>query len=135
MSINVEQIQTHFQALASHVPLRPVRSVEDYERAVTALNDLLDQGAADEGHPLANLAAVLGELVGDYEDSHYPSPDVSGVQMLTFLMEQNSLKQSDLPEVGTQGVVSEILSGKREINLRQVRGLKQRFGVSADAFV
>jgi HTH-type transcriptional regulator/antitoxin HigA len=32
-------------------------------------------------------------------------------------------------------VVSEILSGKRELNLRQVRALGQRFGVSPATFV
>jgi HTH-type transcriptional regulator/antitoxin HigA len=54
--------------------------------------------------------------------------------MLKFLMQQHGLKQGDLPDIGTQGVVSEILNGKREINLRQVRKLKELFGVSADAF-
>jgi HTH-type transcriptional regulator / antitoxin HigA len=83
---------------------------------------------------LANLVTLLGELIGDYDDQHYPNPEVSGVEMLKFLMEQHGLKQSDLPEIGSQGVVSEIIRGKREINLRQVKSLKERFGVSADAF-
>jgi antitoxin component HigA of HigAB toxin-antitoxin module len=33
------------------------------------------------------------------------------------------------------GVVSEILTGKRELNLRQVRALSARFGVSAATFL
>ena len=47
-------------------------------------------------------------------------------------MEQHRLVQSDLPEVGSQGVVSEILRGKRRLNARQVRALTQRFGIPAD---
>lgn len=35
----------------------------------------------------------------------------------------------------TQGFVSEILTGKRELNIRQVRALSERFGVSAATFV
>jgi HTH-type transcriptional regulator/antitoxin HigA len=58
-----------------------------------------------------------------------------GVQALKFLMEQHGLKQSDLSEIGSQGVVSEILMGKRELNIRQVRALSERFGVSAATFV
>jgi HTH-type transcriptional regulator / antitoxin HigA len=50
-------------------------------------------------------------------------------------MRQHGLTQSNLPEIGSQGVVSEILSGKRELNVRQVRALARRFGVAADAFL
>ncbi|MCD8517956.1 MAG: helix-turn-helix domain-containing protein [Burkholderiaceae bacterium] len=50
-------------------------------------------------------------------------------------MQQHGLKQKDLPEVGSQGVVSEILSGRRELNVRQVRALAKRFGVSAKTFL
>ena len=50
-------------------------------------------------------------------------------------MAEHDLRQADLPEVGSQGVVSEILSGKRELNVRQIRALAGRFGVSAAVFV
>jgi HTH-type transcriptional regulator/antitoxin HigA len=50
-------------------------------------------------------------------------------------MQQHGLKQSDLPEIGSQGVVSEILAGKRALNVRQVKTLSVRFGVSTATFV
>ena len=51
-------------------------------------------------------------------------------------MDQRGLTQSELAhELGSQGVVSEILSGKREMNLRQMRVLAVRFSVPATAFV
>lgn len=134
MSKNMQALVKHFNAINAEIPLRPIRDAESYEAAVAAMNRLLDAGGADEGHPLADLVATLGELIGEYDDQHYPAPDVSGVAMLQFLMEQHGLNQSDLPEIGTQGVVSEIINGKREINIRQVRKLKARFKVSADAF-
>lgn len=135
MSANIKTLEKHFMALEQFVPLKPIRTMVDYEKAVEVLNELLDAGAADESHALANLAATLGELIGDFDDHHFPAKDVSGAAMIRFLMEQNGLKQGDLPEIGTQGVVSEILRGKRDINVRQVRSLKLRFGVSADAFI
>lgn len=135
MNAQLEQIADHFRAVEEVIPLRPIRNQTDYDEAVVALNRLLDAGAADENHPLANLAATLGELIGDYDDENFALPEVTGVQMLSFLMEQHGLKQSDLPELGSQGVVSDIIRGVREINLRQVRQLKDRFHVSADAFV
>lgn len=133
-ALAIKRLVTHFNALEQVVPLHPIRAESDYDAAVRAMNMLLDAGAGNESHPLANLVATLGELIGDYEEQHHARPEVSGVDMLKFLMEQHGLTQSDLPEVGTQGVVSEILRGKRELNLRQVKGLKARFGISADAF-
>lgn len=50
-------------------------------------------------------------------------------------MDEHGLNQSDLPEVGSQGVVSEILRGRRQLNVRQVRALSERFGVSPAVFI
>jgi HTH-type transcriptional regulator/antitoxin HigA len=48
---------------------------------------------------------------------------------------RNNLKQSDLPEIGSQGVISEILSGKRHFNVRQIKLLSKRFNVSPAVFM
>ena len=60
---------------------------------------------------------------------------VCGVDVLCFLMEEHGLTQSDLPEIGSQGVVSEVLRGKREPNIRQIRALAKRFQVSPAVFI
>ena len=131
----IAEITSHFQALSSVVPLRPIRTGVDYEKAVTALNRLLDAGAANEQHPLADLVNTLGTLIGEYDDVHYPAQEVSPLAMLRFLVDENSLTQSDLPEAGSQGVVSEVLNGKRELNARQIKALSARFHVSPSVFV
>ena len=48
---------------------------------------------------------------------------------------KNGLRQSDLPEVGSQGVMSEVLAGKRRLNARQVKALAQRFKVAAEVLL
>ncbi len=48
---------------------------------------------------------------------------------------EHHLTQSNLPEIGSQGVVSEILSGQRELNVRQIRALASRFHVSPAVFI
>ncbi len=135
-ALAIQKIAKHFQAINAAIPLHPIRTKADYSRAVDALNELLDAGAADESHALADLAATLGELIGDYDDKHHPLPaDLTGVDMLRFLMQQQNLNQADLRELGSQGVVSELLSGKRDLNIRQVKQLSQRFGLPAAAFI
>ena len=131
----VSELTRSFAVLSKHVPLHPIRTEAEYDAAVAALHGLMDAGAADEKHPLADLAATLGELVGDYDDAHYPAGKASSSELLNLFMEQHGLKQSELPEVGSQGVVSEVLRGKRELNLRQMRALATRFSVPVSLFV
>ncbi len=131
----VAEITARFHALTSIVPLNAIRHANDHDKAVAMLNQLLDAGAAEENSPLADLVNTLGALIGDYEDTHHPAADVPPVATLRFLMEQNRLTQSDLPEVGTQGVVSEILRGKRDLNIRQIKALAGRFHVPASVFI
>lgn len=54
---------------------------------------------------------------------------------LASLMQVHGLRQTDLPAVGSQGVVSEMLSGKRHLNARQIAALARRFSVQAEVFL
>jgi hypothetical protein len=59
----------------------------------------------------------------------------AAAEMLRHCMEEHGLTQSDLPEAGSQGVVSEVLNGKRELNVRQIRALARRFQVAPAVFI
>lgn len=131
----VAKITAHFEALTSFVPLHSLTNQDDYAKAVAVLNQLLDAGAAEENHPLAGLVNTVGMLISVYDDSHNPPGTVAPAAVLRLLMDQHHLSQSDLPEVGSQGVVSEILRGKRELNVRQIRSLAARFNVPASVFI
>jgi HTH-type transcriptional regulator/antitoxin HigA len=131
----MKRVAGHFAAISQVVPLHPIRNQRDYDRAVKVMQQLLDHGGADENHPLGDLVEFLGELIANYDDVHYPMKTVTPVAMLRFFMEQHSLTQSDLPEIGSQGVVSEVLRDKRSLNARQIKALAQRFGVSPAVFI
>lgn len=133
--IDINTVTDHFKALSSVVPLHAIHTEQDYDKAVSVLNLLLDAGAANEAHPLSDLVDTLGTLIGEYEDIHYQPEKVSPVDMLRFFMTQHNLTQSNIPEIGTQGVVSEILSGKRNLNVRQIYAISQRFNVPAHLFM
>jgi HTH-type transcriptional regulator/antitoxin HigA len=118
------------------VRLAAIHNQADYERSVEFMNQLLDVVGDDKEHELADMLELLGQLIEDYESQHYALPNAEPAQVLRFLMEQHDLKQADLAsELGTQSVVSEILSGRRQINARQAKALAQRFGVSAAVFI
>lgn len=124
-----------YRVLRRQVPLGVIRSKAEYDRAVTALDTIIDEIGEDEAHPLADLAEALGVFIEAYDNAHYQTLAPSPREMLRFLMEQNALTQSDLPEIGSQGVVSEILSGKRSLNVRQISRLAKRFHVSPGVFL
>jgi len=132
MSEMLKELNEHWAVV------EPVLSISDeaeYEAAMARVDALIDEGALNPEHPLHSLLNVLGTLIHAYEERHHPMPAISSVQMLRFLMEQHGLKQTDLPEIGTQSVVSEILRGKRTLNVRQIARLAARFHVPADVFM
>ena len=116
-------------------PWLTIRNERDYDAAIKRLNALLDEVGDNERHPLFSFVDTLGTLIHVYEEEHYPMPESSGVEILRFFMEEHALKQTDLTEIGSQGVVSEILNGKRELNVRQIRLLAKRFHVSPAVFI
>jgi HTH-type transcriptional regulator/antitoxin HigA len=132
MTLVSDELKNHWTNIA---PLLTIRNEREYNAEVKRLNELLDEIGDDEKHPLYGLLDTLGTLIHAYEEAHDPIPAASGVEVLRFLMSEHGLTQSDLPEVGSQGVVSEILNGRRELNIRQVRSLAERFKVSSAVFL
>ena len=132
MTTLTPDIQTHWVNIR---PYLTIRNEREYDSAIKRLNNFLDEIGTDERHPLYDLLDTLGTLIQVYEARHHPMPDCSGAEMLQFLLDEHGLTQSDLPEVGSQGVVSEILNGKRQLNVRQIRALAKRFHVSPAVFI
>ena len=108
---------------------------KEYNRLVHILDSVIDEVGENESHPLASLMETLGSLIESYEDQNIPEIEGRPGDTLKTLMEEHDLKQSDIPEIGSQGVISEILSGKRQFNVRQIKLLSNRFNVSPAVFM
>ncbi len=132
MSTIAPEIKQQWTLIA---PYLTINNDQEYEQAVARLNTLIDEVGTNEAHPLYSLLDTLGILIEVYESENYEIPDCTGVEMLLYLMEEHSLTQSDLPEIGSQEVLSEIINGKQELNIRQVKALAQRFQVSSSVFI
>jgi len=131
MTVLTRDLHAHWQAIS---PILTIQNEDEYDAAIERLNLLLDDVGTNEAHPLYELLDTLGTLIHVYEEEHIMMPVSGGVDMLEYLMDEHGLGQSDLPEVGTQGVVSEILNEKRQLNVRQIRMLAERFCVSPAVF-
>ena len=131
----IQEANSEYRRIRQRIPLGVLHSEKEYENAVTVLDEILDEIGENEDHPLADLAETLGFFIESYEDDHTPISESTGPEILKNLMEDYGLKQSDLPEIGSQGVISEILFGKRELNVRQINLLAKRFNVSPAVFM
>ena len=74
------------------------------------------------------LLDLLVALIEQYEEVHYPIPESTPLDILLHLMQSNECKQEDLIGViGSRGVVSEVVNGKRSISKSQARALRGLF--------
>ncbi|MEA3467067.1 MAG: helix-turn-helix domain-containing protein [Thermodesulfobacteriota bacterium] len=110
-------------------------SEAEYENLVSLLDSLIDEIGEDENNPLSSLMETIGNLINVYEDKNIIHIYGSPIETLRYLMQEHNLKQTDLPEIGSQGVVSEILKGKRTLNIRQIKELSAKFNVSPLVFI
>ncbi len=110
-------------------------SEQEYNKLVNILDQLIDEIGDDETHQLAPVMETIGKLIENYEDQHFALNKTSAIDTLKYLMQEHNLKQSDLKEIGSQGVVSEVLSGKRQLNIEQIKRLSKRFHISPSVLI
>lgn len=108
---------------------------KEYKKLVRVLDELIDEVGNNEKHELAPLLETVGNLIEEYENDHFIQPDAEPLKVLEYLMQENNLTQKDLSILGSQGVVSEILNGKRELNVRQIKALAEKFKISPSVFI
>jgi HTH-type transcriptional regulator / antitoxin HigA len=78
---------------------------------------------------------LLTLLIERYEAEQYPVPPADPVTVLRYLMESHDLRQKDLSDVfAGEGNVSQVLSGKRDLNKDHIARLSERFHVSPAVF-
>jgi HTH-type transcriptional regulator / antitoxin HigA len=114
-----------------------IESDAEYERLEEIFDKLISKGEEKMSPEEKRLFGLLANLLEEYEARTLePIPDLSPRELLSFLMRENNLKQTDMTEIfGTQSVVSEVLAGKREITKTQAKALAGRFAVKIEAFI
>ena len=121
------------QLLAQFVP-QAIDSEAEYDRALAIAERLtFKQDRTEAEIKFLKLVVVLIE---DYEAEHYPMDDVAPHELLQHLMESNHTRQADLVGlIGSRGVVSEVVNGKRAISKAQAKALGEFFIVSPGLFI
>ncbi|MFZ4404044.1 MAG: helix-turn-helix domain-containing protein [Pseudobdellovibrionaceae bacterium] len=131
------EVNESYHKLVVLFPLQSIATKDQHTIALKVIERLIsfvNSGIEDEG--IKVYLNTLVKLVGEYEREHYKSQPISGREMLSYLMDLHGLTQKDLAkEVGGQPIVSKILKGERDLNIRQIKALTKRFKVSPEVFI
>jgi HTH-type transcriptional regulator/antitoxin HigA len=125
---------TYGELLRKTLP-RPIRTEKDNERYLQVVEHLMDLGEriAPEQRELMDLLVMLIER---FEAERYSLSAAAPAEMLRELMEARGMKLAGLATlIGSKGVASEILSGKRGLSKTNIKRLAQHFGVSPEVFL
>ncbi len=118
--------------LAQYQP-KAIENEAENEAAIILAESLEHRQRTPEEDALLELLIILIEK---FEDARYPEPNVEPDRMLLHLMEARNMKQEELVGIiGSRGVVSEIVNGKRSISKAQAKALGQLFHVSPSLFI
>jgi HTH-type transcriptional regulator / antitoxin HigA len=122
--------------LVRELPIRPITSAKDHAAAQAILDRLIGRGDLSAGQE--DYLAALARFVADYERERSSArlKKLTPIEVLRHLMEENDMNTSDLGYIlGSRGLASEVLSGKRGLSKTLIRRLAERFHVQATVFL
>ncbi|OWW02330.1 transcriptional regulator [Rhizobium sp. R72] len=115
--------------------LRTLQSENEYDAALKAVRRYFEI-EPDEGSDEAAHFDALVLLIEQYEARHYPIPTASPVEVIRSVMIANKYSRADLVAViGSKARAADLLNGKREINLDQIRKLSKAWNIPAGALI
>jgi HTH-type transcriptional regulator / antitoxin HigA len=121
------------QLLAFYQP-KVIETEAENERAIELAREL--EHKANRSLEEDTILELLVTLIELFEDKNYPLPEGTPLTMLLHLMESNNIKQENLVGViGSRGVVSEVVNGKRSISKTQAKALAEFFSVDVGLFI
>jgi len=124
-----------YTALLRKIPPKVIRTEEENEAYTQILYDL-DRRSKALTSAEREFAELLTLLIEDFEEKNYSLPSsAKPAGVVRFLLDQHGLKQKDVVDIfGTPSIVSEVLSGKRDLTKDHIARLSRRFHVSPEAF-
>jgi len=113
--------------------IKPIKTEADYQAALNRLDVIFD---AKIGTEESDEADILGLLIDNYENIHYPIEAPDPIEAIKIRMKELHLKQVDLvPEIGGKSRVSEVLNRKRKLTIDMIRKLTEKLSLSAELLI
>lgn len=110
----------------------------EYHAALAEIEPLLQKGFDNLSIEEEDKLEYISKLIEDYEKVYYPLPfnPKTIIEMIEYKMFELKLRQRDLAKLlgVTENRISEILNGKRKVNIDFAKRLHEKLNVDA-AFI
>jgi HTH-type transcriptional regulator/antitoxin HigA len=132
-----EQIKLKADALFSEASfITDIQTDAEYQNALALMNELIED--YDKQRPLIEILSTSIErwenTTDEFSEFNQRIKALDGVATLKLLMEQHKLGIANVPEIGSNTLVSKVLNGKRNLTRNHIEALSKRFGVSPALF-
>ncbi|MEG3937499.1 transcriptional regulator [Microcoleus sp. S36b_A3] len=126
--------RANYSNLLAEVAPRAIETEQEYDRLLAVAEGLtFAKNRTPEEKTLHKLLVTLIEV---YEAQNYPIDKSEPHEILQHIMEASGTRQADLVDIiGSSGVVSEVVNGKRAISKAQAKALGDYFKVSPSLFI
>jgi HTH-type transcriptional regulator/antitoxin HigA len=115
--------------------LRPIKNKKQHEEALSRIYALMQKDIKTDSRESDELE-ILSILVKEYEQKHYPVPAPDPLAAISFRLEQLGMSETELSVIlGYRSRKSEILSGKRKLNLAMIRKLHEVLHIPAEVLI
>lgn len=115
--------------------LRPIKNEQQYEDALARVYTLMQKNIKPDSKESDELE-ILSILVKEYENEHYPVAPPNPLEAIKFRLDQMNMTEAELSEIlGYRSRKSEILSGKRKLNLAMIRKLTEKLHIPAEVLI
>lgn len=132
MTLTFDQVA--YRNLLAEVAPKVIETEEEYDRILAVAEKLtFAKNRTPEERALHKLLVTLIEA---YEAQNYPMEQAAPHEILQHIMESSGTRQADLVGIiGSSGVVTEVVNGKRSISKAQAKALGDYFKVSPTLFI
>jgi len=115
--------------------LRPIKNEHQYQDALARVYMLMQEDIKPDSKESDELE-ILSILIKEYENEHYPIAQPNPLEAIRFRLDQMNMSESELSEIlGYRSRKSEILSGKRKLNLAMIRKLTEKLHIPAEVLI
>ena len=130
------RVDADYLALVKQFPIRAIKNEPEHAAAGAVIDKLVGREDLTPGQ--RDYLEALVHFMRDYEQSRYAEKlsRLAPAQLLRHLMTENDMSTSDLGAVlGSRGLASEVLNGKRSLSKRLITRLATHFGVDPTLFL
>ncbi len=115
--------------------LKLIKTDFDYELVLKEIRELIQKDPPPETEEAERLE-ILGLLISQYEQTHFPVGKPDPIEAIKFRMEQQGLTRADLVRfIGNSDKVTEVLNRKRPLSLKMIRAIHAGLGIPADILI